>query len=152
MVSWQTNNKRKSINYENHISHRYNFHEQLSQNILTYIKMEIAINTLKRSKRPLMTISSNHTPQLTFGNQIKYYYYYYYCCWEGNLTSVLDKNRRVNLNLYRELHESARAAREDLGHVEGLRHESLRLARAGHRQLVVLAQLVHSCPTTTPPH
>ena len=35
-------------------------------------------------------------------------------------------------------------AGEDLGHLEGLGEEALDLASAGHRQLVLLGQLVHS--------
>ena len=38
----------------------------------------------------------------------------------------------------------AGVAGEDLGHLEGLGQEALDLAGAGHRQLVLLRQLVHS--------
>merc|ERR1719272_1303779 len=43
-----------------------------------------------------------------------------------------------------ERDELARLAREDLGHVEGLRHEALDLARARDGHLVVLGELVHA--------
>merc|ERR1740117_1846250 len=43
-----------------------------------------------------------------------------------------------------ERDELARLAREDLGHVEGLRHEALDLARARDGHLVVLGELVSS--------
>src|SRR3989442_1967036 len=42
-----------------------------------------------------------------------------------------------------DLHVLALEAGELLGHVEGLAEEALDLAGAGHRQLVVVGQLVH---------
>ena len=43
-----------------------------------------------------------------------------------------------------EGHQLPGVAGEDLGHLEGLGQEALDLAGTGHRQLVLLRQLIHS--------
>lgn len=47
-------------------------------------------------------------------------------------------------NGFFEGHQFAQMTSEDLGHLEGLGQETLDLTGAGHRQLVLLGQLVHT--------
>ena len=62
----------------------------------------------------------------------------------GERVELARENLLEALDRVLELHEAAATAREHLGHVEGLAHEALGLAGAGHGELVVLGKLVHT--------
>ena len=65
-------------------------------------------------------------------------------CGLGVVVALSFQQGREALDRVLQLHELALAAGEDLAHEEGLGQEFLDLTRAGHGQLVVLRQLVHS--------
>eukprot|EP00123_Amoebidium_parasiticum_P007880 comp18430_c0_seq1/m.19678 comp18430_c0_seq1/g.19678 ORF comp18430_c0_seq1/g.19678 comp18430_c0_seq1/m.19678 type:complete len:536 (+) comp18430_c0_seq1:33-1640(+) len=65
-------------------------------------------------------------------------------CHLGQVVVLATKHRLEALNGFLQADQATALAGEDLGHGEGLGQELLDLACAGHRELVVLRQLVHT--------
>lgn len=62
----------------------------------------------------------------------------------SNSNTLTAKDALEALDSFLEGHQLAQVAGEDLGHLEGLGQETLDLTGAGHSQLVLLRQLIHT--------